>query len=133
MPVANPADVNTRVRIADPAPPYCSACHKGASAEVRFVDFQAALDSGVFVNEDGATLVGCDDLFLCEGCVREAAEAVGFKPQAMAALYAELKQKDELVERQARYIRSLNEALASQQDVLDHKQQSRPPGRPRKA
>ena len=71
----------TRVRISDPKPAYCSGCGQGAQGNVRFVDFDAAHDSGVVMNQDGAVLVGQDDLHLCEACVRAGAEALGLKPE----------------------------------------------------
>lgn len=134
MPVADA--LNTRVRIADPKPAYCSGCFQGAEETVRFVDFQAAHDSGAFVNEHGAVLEGSDDLYLCENCVRSAAEALALKPQLVSGLYLEIKALERDRDRLWAYVKSLNEALASQQEVLDNRSPvpaRRPPGRPRKS
>lgn len=87
------ADLNMRVKISDPKPAYCSGCFQAAQESITFLDFDAAHDGGAFINEQGATLVGQDDLHLCESCVRSACEALALKP--------------ELHSRQARIIRDL--------------------------
>jgi hypothetical protein len=85
--------LNMRIKISDPKPAYCSGCYQAAQEGITFLDFDAAHDGGAFINDQGATLVGQDDLHLCEPCVRSACEALGLKP--------------ELHSRQAREIRRL--------------------------
>jgi hypothetical protein len=80
--------LNMRLRVSDPKPAFCSGCHKGATEKVRFVDFQAAHDSGMVEEiRDGLVIrrMPGDDLHLCESCVRQAAEALGFKPELHAS------------------------------------------------
>ncbi|MDE2102258.1 MAG: hypothetical protein KGL39_33745 [Patescibacteria group bacterium] len=79
--------LNMRVRISSPRPAFCSGCHKGATEDVRFVDFQAAHDSGMVEEiRDGIVIrrMPGDDLHLCEACVRQAAEAIAFRPELHA-------------------------------------------------
>lgn len=85
--------LNMRIKISDPKPAYCSGCYSAAQEGLTFFDFDAAHDGGAFVNDQGATLVGQDDLHLCMDCVRALCEAAALKP--------------ELHSRQARIIRGL--------------------------
>lgn len=73
--------LNMRIKISDPKPAYCSGCYQAAQEGITFLDFDAAHDGGAFINDQGATLVGQDDLHLCEACVRSACEALGLKPE----------------------------------------------------
>lgn len=87
--------LNMRVRISSPRPAFCSGCHKGATENVRFVDFQAAHDSGMVEEiRDGLVIrrMPGDDLHLCESCVRQAAEAVGLRPELHAQQAAKIRE-----------------------------------------
>lgn len=76
------------VQIADPSPAYCSNCHN-ASGE-RYVAFPGAHDAGTFIHPPEGQYIGSsDDLFLCEPCVRTAAEVLGYK----ATLHANQRQE----------------------------------------
>lgn len=67
-----------RVRLAEPAPPYCSGCF-GAKPNMRHVDMGAAWDGPMLEPLKGAVGVighSIDDLVLCEDCIKAAAELV---------------------------------------------------------
>jgi hypothetical protein len=83
--------LNVRVRISDPKPAYCSACFRAADDTSRFLDFDAALDTGCFVDGLGVYQSGSDDLHLCEECVRVAAQTLGLKPDLHARQMREIK------------------------------------------
>jgi hypothetical protein len=60
-----------RIRVADPPPARCSGCLRSAGTDVRFVDYQAAINRGAIVEEGSmAVLESIDDLYLCDSCVR---------------------------------------------------------------
>ena len=68
------------MKIADPKPAYCSACHS-SSPELRYVDFECAYDGGSMPGGlDGYPGAVIDDLVLCEACVRTAAKTVAVDP-----------------------------------------------------
>lgn len=129
MSVTAPA---TRVRVSNPKPAFCSGCHKGAREDVRFIDFDAAHDSGMVEEIDQETgrvlrRMPGDDLHLCESCVRQAAEALGLRPELHA--------------NQARRIADLERTVAHWKDYAKRAEavfKDRPepvrrgPGRPRK-
>jgi hypothetical protein len=74
-------EVSSRVKVSDPKPACCSACYRGADENVRFVDMNAEFDAGALVSTESQAIVkSFDSLHLCESCVREAAEALGLKP-----------------------------------------------------
>lgn len=107
----------SRLKISDPKPDRCAACFKGADADTVFVDFDAAIDRGTFVNEQGAVLEGIDDLHLCEACVRAAAEEIGFKPQLHSRQLREIRRLELKVEHQQDYIRKLEAALLDRPEL----------------
>lgn len=75
------AEAVFRARISDPPPGHCAACLRGADPTCRFVNMDAALNRGAIVQEGTmAVLDSIDELHLCEGCVREAAEVLDYKP-----------------------------------------------------
>jgi predicted Fe-S protein YdhL (DUF1289 family) len=93
--------LSTRVRVSDPKPAFCVGCWQGAQENVRFVDFDAAFDGGQLVEErDGVvmTRIPGDDLHLCEGCVRAAAQALGLKPDLHARQVRTIKHLELQVE-----------------------------------
>lgn len=111
------ADVITsRLRISDPKPSRCAACFQGAREGVRFVDFDAAIDRGTFVNEQNAVLDGIDDLHLCEACVRSATEVLALKPAVQAGQAREIRRLELSVERWQQYARDLEATLKGRPD-----------------
>lgn len=70
-----------RARIADPKPPFCSGCLRGADAETVFVDLWMPIERG-FLREHGtnAVVAELNRLALCDACVREMSECLAFDP-----------------------------------------------------
>lgn len=62
------------MRIADPAPVYCSSCFSQKPHEVH-IDFEVAWD-GPVISQDGLRLT-IDDLICCKTCIVAAASVVG--------------------------------------------------------
>lgn len=117
------------MRLADPPPGFCSACF-GAAPERRFIDFQADYDGAPVLDRETGTIAvmpwsgelgGHDNLYLCENCVRTAAELLAEKPKLTSALKQENQRtvlqrdhwrdaaasKDAELEKQAAYIAKL--------------------------
>lgn len=121
-----------RVRISAPKPAFCSGCHKGATEDVRFVDFDAAHDSGMVeeIHEETGRVLRRfpgDDLHLCESCVRQAAEALGLRPQ----LHADQSRKIAELERHVEHWKSYAQRFEAL--IRDRPEPARRgPGRPRK-
>ena len=71
-----------RARIADPKPPFCSGCLRGADADTMFVDLWMPIERG-FLREHGsmAVIAELNRLCLCESCVREMSECLAFDPE----------------------------------------------------
>jgi hypothetical protein len=85
------AELALRVKISDPKPDRCAACFQGAQDNVRFVDYDAAIDRGTLINDMGAVLSGIDDLHLCESCVRQGMEALELKPELHSRQLREIR------------------------------------------
>jgi hypothetical protein len=89
------AEHAARIRVADPQPARCSGCLQSAGTDVRFVDYQAAIDRGAIVEEGSmAVLESIDELYLCDSCVRQGAEALAFKPVEHRRLLTELRRTE---------------------------------------
>lgn len=114
------------VRISDPAPAFCSACHN-TPAGSRYVDFDAAHDAGAFVNRDTqAYIEGSDDLHLCERCLKLATEVLGEKPELHARQAREIRRLELAVEHWRDYSQSLEQTLEQRPEPAPRR------GRPRK-
>ena len=109
MPAAD--SLSTRIRVSDPKPAFCSGCHQAAQESVTFIDFDAAHDGGVFINDQGAVLTGADDLHLCEHCVRGATEALGTKPELHQRQLREIRKLELEAEHWRDYARKLERTL----------------------
>jgi hypothetical protein len=118
------------IRISDPRPPYCSACHN-APVDSRYIDFDAVHDGGSFVGVEGQYLSGSEDLHVCESCIREACEALGFKPELQRRQFVEIQKQDIRIEALRDQNLKLKAALAVQVPD-DDVPVRRGPGRPRK-
>lgn len=88
------------MQIASPLPGYCSSCFN-ADQTNRYIDFEAAFDGAPVLNAETLTIEvlpwngeqsSHDDLYLCEACVRKAAELLAYKPELHARQLAENKQ-----------------------------------------
>lgn len=118
------------IRISDPRPPYCSACHN--TTDGRYVDFDAVHDGGSFVDrETHAYIEGTDDLHVCEACMRDACEVLGFKPELQRRQFTEIRRQELIIEGLRDQNQKLKAALAVQ--VPGDEPVRRGPGRPRKA
>lgn len=109
------------VRLAEPAPPYCSACFQ-QKPHMRHVDMGAAWDGPVVPALEGAIgVVGhtIDDLILCEDCLTLAGNLVGLSRNdelqaanvQLEAANSELHAKLALIETQQAAIEKLRESL----------------------
>jgi hypothetical protein len=117
------------MRIADPPPAVCSACHN-SQPELRHVDFDAEYDGPVIGGGPEARGIAVDDLILCERCIRDAGRLVGLEPigdtaATIEALQSQLLAAGDWNSQLGKYVWSLQEALASRPDSLP----SRPRGR----
>ena len=93
-------------------PSRCSGCLRSAGTDVRFVDYQAAIDRGAIVEEGSmAVLESIDDLYLCDSCVREGAEALGFKPELHSRQLREIQRLEVEAEHWKAYSRRLEATL----------------------
>jgi hypothetical protein len=107
-------EVTSRVKMSDPKPHCCSACYRGADENTRFVDFDAAFDAGALIsNESQSILESFDDLHLCESCVREAAQTLGFKPDLHRKQFREIKRLEIENDHWRDYAKSLERNLAA--------------------
>jgi hypothetical protein len=88
------------MRLASPPPGYCSVCFAGTDPKKRYVDFEVAFDGAPVLDPETKTIAvlpwdgmqsSHDDLFLCEDCVKAAAEKLAFRPQFHARQEQELK------------------------------------------
>lgn len=78
------------MRISDPQPDYCSACHN-TTPEGRYVDMEAMHDGGSYVDGDVTYIAGADSLHVCEACVRDAMEVLALRPEREQAQTREIK------------------------------------------
>ena len=103
------------VRISDPRPAFCSACHNAPPG--RFVDFDAAFDSGAFVDrETQAYIEGSDDLHLCEPCVKLATEVLGLKAELNARQLREIRRLEAASDHWREYAKRLEATLQERPD-----------------
>jgi hypothetical protein len=113
------------MRLAEPAPAACSACHL-SQPNLRHVDFQAAYDGPMFpggvAGADGeitdAVPVSIDDLIICERCLCAAAAHVGLSdPGEMLAELEQLHAANQTIAEKVRgleqYIGRLEAAIAA--------------------
>jgi hypothetical protein len=85
-------EINTRMRIADPKPPYCTTCFQAATPELQFVDCNAAYEGQTVVHpETGVLITIMEDIYICMDCIKQAIEAAGFKPELHARQIREIR------------------------------------------
>lgn len=115
MPVA---DLALRVKLSDPKPARCAGCWTSADVNLRFVDFDAAVDRGSFMDENaGAVIDSIDELHLCENCVREACEALDMRPQHVQLLLREAKDANRRADEWRAYALKVEEAQGERPEV----------------
>lgn len=113
------------VRIASPNPACCAACYAQGSG--RHVDFEAATDGPIVVDEHGVArtwlggTVSVDEIILCEACVRAGAELLAIVPTVMEAQAQELRAARAEVEEWRGRAGALRAAAASWGEDLDGK------------
>jgi hypothetical protein len=97
-----------RARIADPKPPFCSGCLRGADAETVFVDLWMPIERG-FLRQFGtnAVVAELNRLCLCSSCVQELSECLAFEP----ALHRSQQQRIEAVVADRDRLRDENDHL----------------------
>lgn len=113
-----------RIRIAEPAPPYCSGCFAAKPTEVH-IDFGAAWDGPMLPALEGvagATAHSVDDLVLCRDCIARAAALIGLSNHAeLQAQLVELEEANAVLhakhEGQSAYIENLEAAIGSRTTV----------------
>jgi hypothetical protein len=118
------------VRIASPNPVCCAACYAQGSG--RHVDFEAATDGPIVVDEGGVArtwaggTVSVDEIILCEACVRAAAELLAIEPTVMEAQAQELRDMAAQVELWRGRAAALRAAAAAWGEDLDGKAKAAP-------
>lgn len=101
------------IRLSDPQPAYCSACHNQPGG--RFVDFDAAHDGGQWelTHPNGATFFeGSEDLHICEACLKVAMDVLAYKPALAARQLAEIRRLTIAAEHWQDYAKTLEATLA---------------------
>jgi hypothetical protein len=110
--VSATAEIAAGIRLSDPKPGHCAACFRGAQEDIRFVDFDAAVDRGGFQDPDSLALMdSIDDLHLCEACVRSGAEALGLKPELHTRQLKEIRRLELEAEHWHAYAKRLERTL----------------------
>jgi hypothetical protein len=97
------------IRLSDPKPAYCSACHNAPAG--KYVDFDAAHDGGDFTTQDLVWHAGSDDLHLCAACLKRATEVLGFKPELNQRQLREIRRLEVENEHWRDYARTLEATL----------------------
>jgi hypothetical protein len=105
-------------RIADHAPPACSACFT-QQVEQRHIDYDAAWDGPTL--PAGDTVIAIDDLIICESCMIAGARLLGLQDWAESheivdALRAQVAAADEQLAAQQAYVDQLEKAVAAKPD-----------------
>ena len=101
------------MRLANPKPPYCSACFQHSTGE--HVDFEVFWDGPVIDSEGHKYTI--DDLFLCESCVKTAARLLGW--QEPSGESEERAAMEEEIQSLKREISAKNALLGNYQHTLD--------------
>ena len=105
------AELATRVKLSDPKPARCAACWQSADADLRFVDFDAAIDRGAFISENaGAVIDSIDELHICEPCIRSACEALDMRPEHVQLLLREARDANRRADEWKAYAQRLEQA-----------------------
>lgn len=115
------AELAQDMRLADPKPSYCCVCLRGADADVRFVDMNAAVDAGQVTGERDGVVVfreSMDDMMPCEDCIRSAARVLGFKPELHLKQLQEIEQLRLQVEHWRATAKRAQEAVAAFEVVI---------------
>ena len=124
------AELSHALKIADPKPSHCIFCYAGSDVDTRFVDFDAAVDRGVIIEEGSlAVLDSMDRGCVCETCIRNAAEVIGFKPELHSRQLREIRRLE--IERD--HWRDTTKRLRSELDQQIDANMAEPVRRNRKA
>ena len=110
------------MKIADPKPGFCSCCF-GAHPDRQYIDFEADYDGAPVLDREtnsiavlpwNGQLGGHDNLYLCETCVREAAEKLAFKPELHQRQFQAVRRAELTAEHYKDQCRRLQDALNRQ-------------------
>lgn len=90
------------MKLADPRPSLCTACCNSGEAHTRFVDTGAFREGPVVLDKSTGEMavdyrgmvIQMDDIYLCDACVREAAEIIGYKPELHRKQLGEIRRLD---------------------------------------
>lgn len=106
--------MEARIHIAEPAPPYCSACFQ-AKPTMTHVDFGAAYDGPTVPALQGTIgVVGhtIDDLIICTDCLELGAALIGLEDAAKARTKIEqLETANDRLQTRIEALEGLNNAL----------------------
>src|SRR5262249_31614034 len=107
------ADLALGIHLSDPKPGHCASCWGSSGPDVRFVDFNAAIDRGSFRDPNGAMPVidHVDELHICEACMRAGAEALALKADRNQRQLREIQRLEREVNTWKEYSRKLEEAI----------------------
>ena len=107
------AELATRMRVADPRPPYCSGCYTAAVEGVEFVDVNAAHEGETVTNPDtGALIHIMDDIYFCFACVQQMTEAANLKPELHAKQAREIRRLEIAAEHWEERAKALEKLVA---------------------
>lgn len=115
--------VSVGVHLASSPPVRCAACYE-AAPERRFVDFGAATDGPVFLDESGAVLVAeggqtvqVEEIVICENCCATATEVLDLSPEARTGLELQIEAERKIAESWRQRAESLQATLGEWTDT----------------
>lgn len=111
------AELAMRVKLSDPKPARCAACFCGADVDLRFVDFDAAINRGAFTEASGAVIDSIDELHICENCIREACEVLDMRPQHVQLLLREARDANRRADEWKAYALAVEAAQGERPEV----------------
>ena len=87
------------MKVASGGPGYCSVCYC-SNPELRHIDFEVAFEGAPVLDRETRTIAvipwtgqmaSHDDLYICENCIKDACEKLGFQPELHARQVTEIK------------------------------------------
>lgn len=132
-------EIQQKIHLTTTPPVVCSSCG-GQYPHRRHVDFGAAWDGPMISlgsEEQGIIGHSVDDLIVCEDCLKDAAELVGFGDvtaleESRRALVEHQNNVGQRLAKALEYVERLEKALASRESLEEVLRPKRGPGRPRK-
>lgn len=99
------------MRIAEHAPPYCSACFQ-QKPQAMHVDLQVAWD-GPVIDEANGVKYPIEDIVLCHACAQAIADMLPDQAKRLKTLEDRTKHAVATAERALEYAESLQDALTA--------------------